>query len=422
MKNNLLTLALCAFTFTINAQNCIQPTEIITTATTTIDQSGYTNITGCQNAGQYAVCNFTATGSYTIAGFGGLGTDYITFTNNSNVVVLSGASPLVVNVAATGLYRVHLSSNAACGTDAFCHSVGVTGVTPSAPANDDCSNAILLTVPGNTNGTTANATSETGLTSSCPIPYNNEIGVWYTIPGNGNQYGVSLCSNSWDSKVFVYKGSCGALNCVTSNDNNGPLCTSSAASATWCTVTGINYYILVTGASTTGTFDIAMTQTVTSVPSLTLSSSATTICASQSTTLSATGAASYSWNTSATTNSIAVSPTVTSNYLVLGYSANGCATDSKTITITVLICTGLEADGANEPSNVSIYPNPFKDNFSIQTDGYMDIEISNMLGQVVLSTSGYKQGSYSLDTQPEGLYFIKVSTEKKSQIFKIVKQ
>jgi hypothetical protein len=119
MKKNFLIPLLLLCSIFLKSQNCIHPNQIITSATTTIDQSGYTNITGCQNAGQYAVCDFTATGTYTLSGFGGFGTDYITFTNNANTVVLSGPSPLVVTVSATGLYRLHLSANSSCGTDAF---------------------------------------------------------------------------------------------------------------------------------------------------------------------------------------------------------------------------------------------------------------------------------------------------------------
>ena len=59
------------------------------------------------------------------------------------------------------------------------------------------------------------------------------------------------------------------------------------------------------------------------------------ICEGASTTLTASGAASYVWSTSAVTPAIVVSPTTTTNYTALGTNANGCI-DSTQITVIVL--------------------------------------------------------------------------------------
>jgi hypothetical protein len=424
MKKTLLLSLLVLFTYFFKAQNCIHPNEIITSATTTIDQSGYTNVTGCQNAGQYAVCDFTAAGTYTISGFGGFGTDYITFTTNSNTVILSGSSPLIVTVSSAGLYRIHLSSNSSCASDAFCHSVSVIGATPSAPGNDLCSSAATLAVPGNTNGTTANATSETLVPSSCSTSYNNEAGVWYTVTGNGNKIGASLCSSNWDSKIFVYAGSCGSLTCITGNDNNGPLCISSAASATWCSAPGMNYFILVAGTSSTGSFVIDITQTVTTVPAVTLTASGTTLCAGQTATLSATGASTYSWNTGATTSSIAVNPTVSTSYTVTGYSSNNCAMNSKMVTINVSPCTGL-ASIHDQETAISVYPNPVNKNVTIRsenTEERLTVELINSLGEIVLRDSGKGLIIFHLENYSSGIYIVRMSINGRVYYSKILKQ
>lgn len=58
-----------------------------------------------------------------------------------------------------------------------------------------------------------------------------------------------------------------------------------------------------------------------------------TICEGDSTTLTASGGITYSWNTGATTDSIIVSPTATTNYSV--FATTTCGTDTGAITITV---------------------------------------------------------------------------------------
>jgi len=86
------------------------------------------------------------------------------------------------------------------------------------------------------------------------------------------------------------------------------------------------------------------------------------ICTGISTTLTASGGISYSWNNTATTTSISVAPTLSSTYTVTGTDANGCSNvDSATVFVNALpvvsagndvsICVGnsttLTGSGAN---------------------------------------------------------------------------
>ena len=81
-------------------------------------------------------------------------------------------------------------------------------------------------------------------------------------------------------------------------------------------------------------------------PTVTLAASQTTICSGNSVGLTASGALTYTWNTSATTNSISVTPSVTTSYTVVGENTPGCS-DTKTVNIIV-----------NPSPNLTVSPSP----------------------------------------------------------------
>lgn len=76
------------------------------------------------------------------------------------------------------------------------------------------------------------------------------------------------------------------------------------------------------------------TVTVNAIPVVTLTPTASTICAGQSTTITASGASTYTWLPSGSGSSSVVSPTITTTYTVTG--SNGtCVSAPKTTTVTV---------------------------------------------------------------------------------------
>jgi hypothetical protein len=81
-----------------------------------------------------------------------------------------------------------------------------------------------------------------------------------------------------------------------------------------------------------------------------------TICIGNSTTLTAAGANTYTWNTAATTVNISVSPTVTTTYTVTGTSAPGCTnTASSTVTVHALPFVSPGADQSICAGSVATY-------------------------------------------------------------------
>lgn len=90
---------------------------------------------------------------------------------------------------------------------------------------------------------------------------------------------------------------------------------------------------------------IPVTLTVNPTPTMSINSSTSTICAGNSVTITANGVDTYTWNTSSTTSSIVVSPTVTTSYTVNGTSilCNSTSNQSLTINVNALPSVSLTA-------------------------------------------------------------------------------
>nr|MCU0360031.1 hypothetical protein [Bacteroidia bacterium] len=288
-----------------------------------------------------AVSGVTYTFTYCQGGGSYGGDPYLTISNNVPVALVQNddfcglGSQIIWTCPATGVYRLYLSgccpcSNAPAATLAY---RGSSNPFPPAP-NDDCVSAFTVSVPGLAVGTTTNAYTETVTLGACTQATVNQPGVWYTVVGNGNKFGADLCSNlAWDSNIFVYSGNCGSLTCVTSNNDNGPLCAGVAASATWCSVPSSTYYILVTGNTTPNSFTLAMTETVVGAPpTVSVSATSPSFCPNFPASFVASGAQIYQWSTGANTATMSVVPPSISVYTVTGWSAATCGSDTKTVT------------------------------------------------------------------------------------------
>ncbi|MBP7808903.1 MAG: gliding motility-associated C-terminal domain-containing protein [Bacteroidia bacterium] len=110
-----------------------------------------------------------------------------------------------------------------------------------------------------------------------------------------------------------------------------------------------NYVVAV--ANLTNTCQGSQTLTVvsnTTAPAVMVTPTSTTICFGQSATLVASGASTYTWNTSATTANLTISPTVNTVYSVIGTNAvNGCTnTASGTVNVTPLPIPNANSNSA----------------------------------------------------------------------------
>jgi hypothetical protein len=106
----------------------------------------------------------------------------------------------------------------------------------------------------------------------------------------------------------------------------------------------------VTGTNSSGCSGTAsVTVTVGSSITVAANASPPSICAGGTSTLTATGATSYQWNTGETTASITVSPGSTTTYSVTGTNSSGC---SGTASVTISVGSGLNVTATASPSTV----------------------------------------------------------------------
>jgi len=140
------------------------------------------------------------------------------------------------------------------GIIAGCAAMVASG---SVLANDDCADAIPVSlgdvVAGSTSAATFDDVGFCGTGNTAP-------GVWYTMTGNGDLVQLSTCNNAdYDTKISVFSGSCGALTCVTGQDDAAG-CAGFTTELTFGAGCNVDYYILVHGfGSATGNFTLSIT-------------------------------------------------------------------------------------------------------------------------------------------------------------------
>lgn len=175
----------------------------------------------------------------------------------------------------------------------------------------------------------------------------------------------------------------------------------------------------------------AITFTVNPAPNIQVTSSKSVICFGQTTNLQASGGISYTWNPgNLNGNSIIVSPGSNTTYTVTGTDINGC-TNTTYYTIFVSSCDGIATVNRTEIS-FKIYPNPSKDDVSIQLITLKDIdthiEVIDMRGAVVQTLNLTFNRDKTIQQIPikdlsKGLYYIKVSSMgNETRFVKLIKE
>jgi hypothetical protein len=221
------------------------------------------------------------------------------------------------------------------------------------------------------------------------------------------QAGCSASSYSYSSLSWMF-----------GDPASGSADTSAANSPTHAYPGPGTYKIKLAYNSACGSDTIRGSVTLTGLPSLTITGK-TTICNGEMALLDARGATTYSWNTGAITSIISPSPNIATTYTVTG-TTGGCSI-SKTVTVLVLTCSGLEEiEGALQ--NLRMYPNPGKNSLVTEIELPAKLTVYTATGQLIYRTT-IASGLSSIDTStwPNGIYTVCYTVKDKTTTKKFIK-
>jgi hypothetical protein len=185
---------------------------------------------------------------------------------------------------------------------------------------------------------------------------------------------------------------------------------------------GLNNYS-VTGTSTNGCMAAPVVAQVTAValPTVNVVSSRSVICVNESAILTASGANSYTWSTSANTSTIAVNPTSSTSYTVTG-ELNTCK-NTKIFLQGVSICLGLDETTVGT-ENVLIFPNPAMSSFFVKLNTpnpQATLKVFDLTHRLVKTTFlNSTINTINVEDLSEGLYNVQIQNGNEIWIQKMV--
>jgi GEVED domain len=292
----------CANTATMDIVVNTLPTVVASASASSINLGSSVDLTA-SGANTYAWDNSSTTAVITVSPtatttYQVTGTSLEGCTGTGSVTVTVNACPTVeVSASASTICEGSSTVLTATGADTYVWNNGSTG--SSITVNPTTTSTYI--VSGTSNGCTINDTVEI-VVNQLAAPMFTQV--------------AAICSGA-------------TLTALPTTSNNG-------IDGTWSpaldnTATTTYTFTPATGScANTTTMEII----VNSLPTISVIASPEFICSGSSSTLNATGAATYLWNNGSTTSSITVTPNTTSTYSLVGTDANGCqSTASVTVTV-----------------------------------------------------------------------------------------
>ena len=367
-----------ASTYTWSTGSNATGISVSPTVTTTYSVSG-TSSAGCIGSSAaltsitvHALPMIAITGANTVCagssvGLTASGASTYTWNTTANTASITVAPSANTGYSVSGTSVNGCLSSSSAVTTVSVSSLPVISITGT---NAICTGASTsLTANGASTYTWSTGSNATGISVSPTVT------TTYSLNGTSS----AGCINAAPAVLSV---TVNALPVISITGTNA-ICTGASASLT---ANGASTYTWNTGSNATG---ISVSPTVTTTYSVSGTSSAgcigsspaltsitvhalpmiaitgaNTVCAGSSVGLTASGASTYTWNTTANTASITVTPSATTGYSVSGTSSNGCLSGSSAVTTvsvsslplismtgTNTICTGastsLTASGAS---------------------------------------------------------------------------
>ena len=187
----------------------------------------------------------------------------------------------------------------------------------------------------------------------------------------------------------------------------------------------------VSGTNSYGCFCLRQaTVTIDPLPTLTLSGTQL-ICIGDTTILNAAGDGnSYYWNNTAqTSNSISVSPSVTTTYSIVSFGLNGCQRRDS-IKVTVSACLGLKENKSTNIKSI-VYPNPFHDKLSLECEiknaGLYLFKLYDVFGRIVKEeqfewSTGFNKKEFEWNALSNGVYMLIVKKDSEIITTRVIKE
>jgi PKD repeat protein len=244
------------------------------------------------------------------------------------------------------------------GTTSGCTNTKTVSITvnalPSVNATASSTNLCAGQSSTLTGTGAASYTWNPGSITGNPIAVTPASNITYTCVGTGTN-GCSSLPSSVNITVNSLPTVTSNSASICSGSGSATLTASGAASYTWNTSATTAAIIVnptvTTNYTVTGTNAAGCTNTYTTMVGVaatpTVTANSATVCAGNSTNLTANGATTYSWSTGATTSSVSVTPTISSVYSFTGTTAGCVGTGTTAVTVNALPSVSLSASSNN---------------------------------------------------------------------------
>lgn len=329
-----------------------------------------------------------------------------------------------VSPASNATYSVIGTTTAGCMGMANVSVMVFTNPTLSITGNNSvcAGNQANLSVTGASTYTWSNAVN------------NSSIIVTPTITSNYSVIGQTTAGCTGTANISVAVVALPTLSILGSTavceGKTSTLSVIGASSYVWNTGSTVNVISITPTASTvysvTGTSSLGcngikqVSVDLLASPQVSITVVSNTVCLGEVINLQATGAATYSWINGPTAASIAVTPTTTSNYSVVGTATNGCSRQAN-LTLNVTDCTNLSN---NDLKFIKVYPNPSSGVIHVtgnfQSEG--TVRVINAAGQLIIESKLTQDNEIDLSAFANGLYHVLIMDGQSVHQSTIIKQ